>query len=232
MHRVKNTAWVYEKPIGPSRVTLGFSEDEVFGYSGCHSFYGRYTQTEKRLELYNLWGGGNKTCSPKRQELEDRFIRQLKEIKWATQSAEQLILSDENGLNLHFNTAPENPMENTAWVYKRAEIDGTRLLPLPDAQLTLSFDKNSASGFTGCNPFTTPYTSNPLIVFTPTPYRDLRSAINIEKITVEENACSSRLMTQEQDYLRRLKATRAARISYHTLILQYADRSTLVFTRQ
>lgn len=110
------------------------------------------------------------------------------------------------------DTETENPLENTGWTLKAFGPAGAEVPIIEESNITLTFGPDEqASGFGGCNNFTTSY-------------EVLNGSIEFGDIASTLVACDLETFTDQEDkYLSALRSAEEFELMDDGLVIRYAD---------
>ena len=235
------TAWQLASMNGDgvadgSTITLAFHNDyRASGHAGCRDYVATYeaSSDDLRFSFFAMIEAG---CSG-----EEALLEQEGEyttlLGWASSYRLQegrLEILTERGEVLGFELLPAGAtpsLEGTTWLLsaflEEAEVEGMtaplpRLAePLPETQITATFENGMISGWAGCNSYGAPFALD-------------GPALRLETPETTDMDCQDPpgIMEQERRYLDILRDAVAHRIHYNQLWLETGDRRALVFAAQ
>ncbi len=195
-----------------------FEDGTVGGSTGCNQYSGPYTVDGASLEIGQL-ASTQMACAPPADRIEQSYVAALGRVAGWRVDGEQLVLTDADDAELlrYASATPEG-----AWDVTGLLRDDASVSPLEATELTARFaEDGSLSGSSGCNRYTTSYTTD-------------KGSIEIEPPAGTKKACAepAGVMEQESAYLAALPSAVSYRVSGSVLELLDADGKRLVtFTR-
>ena len=197
-----------------STPSVTFADGTVGGSTGCNRFTASYTLDGDTVEIGTI-AATQIACPPPADAVERAYVDALERVAGWRLDGEELVLLDEDDAEvLRFGTAsPVGEWEVTAFLNGDAVSN-----PLPGTTLTATFgDDGTLSGSSGCNRYTTTYTTN-------------RGAIEIERPAGTKMACPEPegVMEQEAAYLAALPTAVQYGLDGGSLVLLSADGTYVV----
>ncbi|MBK8027580.1 MAG: META domain-containing protein [Chloroflexi bacterium] len=209
------TSWQLEllggEPVGgDSTVTLIFGTDgSIGGNGGCNVYGGGYTVDGDSLTFTNVFST-MMFCDPTSQQ-ETTYLAALNEASAYTFDGDRLVIVYDEGLQLVF--APMTMLDGTSW--QLASIDGAA--QVEGTTVTLSFDADRASGFSGCNNFNAGFVID-------------GQSLTFDTVASTRRACLDEAASQqEQALFEALQGATEAVIEDRQLTIRYDDGKELVF---
>lgn len=195
-----------------------FEDGTVSGSTGCNQLSGPYTVDGDSLELGQL-AQTQMACAPPADRIEQSYVAALGRVARWRLDGEELVLSDADDAEL-LRYAPATP--EGEWEVTGLQRGDASVSPLAGTALTARFDADgSLSGSSGCNGYTTSYTTD-------------KGSIEIEPPAGTKKACAEPdgVMEQEAAFLAALPTAVSFRLAGSVLELIDADGKRLVtFTR-
>lgn len=230
---VNGTSWVVtqingEAPLPDTEITASFDAEQISGSAGCNQYSASYTLGS----LSDIGGTGISAVGTTKMlcnepegmmDQEALFVQILESVTNISRYGDgELTMSSGDGKSYLVLRAPDNPpppisdLVDTDWILN--SLSGS--IPLDDTQLSLSFSEGAATGFGGCNTFSSNY------------WEDADRVIEIEGIlTHGQCADPAGVMDQEAAYFNILRrVTRYTLINDSTLELS-GTAGTLTFRR-
>ena len=228
-------SWGDNNPIGGSSITLAFhDEDHVSGSAGCEGYVASYGASDDDIgfPMFAMIGS-SEHCSEALLVQQGEYTASLGRASHYRLSEEQLELLTIAGETLVFEPLPEDAnasLEGITWTLtgfikaKTAEDITTPMLlpriPLPETEITTTFEDGAVSGSAGCNTYQAAYAFD--------------ASLTIETLAVTEMAYldPTGVMEQEQRYLSFLQDVTVYHIYGGQLWLETGDGHALVFAAQ
>jgi heat shock protein HslJ len=213
------TRWVLQSMVSDGALTIvpdGLYADAQFmslrvkGFSGCNDYDAVY-RTGGRTLLITDAVSTRLACPEPALTFESTYLGLLEQSRFFNVRSDTLtIRGADASILLVFLAAPSNPLLGSWVVDSYASAPNTLSAPLPDSNMTAVFGLSKVAGFTGCNSYTGPYTTN-------------GSVAAIGPLATTRAACADDLMTQETAYLAALSGV--ARVEPRGATLQLQDRN-------
>src|SRR3954470_20895761 len=190
-----------------------FTSLRVKGFSGCNDYDAVYRNAGPML-LVSEPVTTRMACPEPASTFESSYLALLRQSRFYNVRSDTLtIRGPDRSVLLVFVAAPANPLLGS-WVVDSFEsAPNTLSAPNPDSHMTAIFGLHSVAGFSGCNSYTGPYTTN-------------GSVAAIGPLGTTKAACADDLMAQETAYLAALQGV--ARVEPRGRTLQLQDRNGVV----
>ncbi|MCL4267484.1 MAG: META domain-containing protein [Anaerolineae bacterium] len=215
---LQNTAGETVDVLPGSEVTIEFQDGGYGGNAGCNRYFGSYQIDGSNLSL-GVAGSTEMFCMP--EELtnqEGSFLAALGLVSQFEQDGGQLTLADKDG-NVVLTFTAKQPATLTDMTWLGISYNNGRdavVSALAEAQITAVFAADGTlSGSTGCNNYTTSYTT------------DGNNITISEQIATTRRACDQPRAEQEAAYLAALPQATTYSISGDRLELRAADGALL-----
>jgi heat shock protein HslJ len=212
------TAWVLQDLTGRtlaagSRPTLQFTDDRLSGSDGCNRFSGRYTVAKQAFKVVQPLATTQMACPGEIGEQARAYIEALTVAGSYRLAEGRLQLIAASGTPLATFVAQSTELANTSW--RTASINNGRgaiVGVLEGAAVTVQFgDDGRASGWAGCNRWTSSYTAQ-------------GSSLKFGPPAATRKMCAEPgVMEQEQRFLEALATVSEARAEGDRLELRSAD---------
>src|SRR5262245_15425627 len=170
----------------PRRVTLHLAQGRVTGFSGCNLLTGTYTT--KGTSVTMTLAGTLMACPEPGLSVERAFVEALKGTLSYAVRTDRLTLTNASGAVLEFEREPTMTLEGRTWNvtgYNNGRQAVVSLLA--DTRITLSFEKGTVSGSSGCNTFHATYSVK-------------GNRITIGAPATTRKACADAVMAQERAF--------------------------------
>lgn len=203
-----------EVPLGAG-ATLTFVNDSILGgNSGCNSYSADYTAEDGEFKtgivvLTAMY------CTDATMEFEDNYLELLQKGRSIGMSADNLIISDENG-NVILTFSPF-VLSGSSWELTSMNDGKEAVVSLPEnIGITIEFSDDKASGNAGCNNYFSSYSTGE-------DFGIEFSAIGSTKMYCEEN-----IMVYESAYLKNLELVSEYDFNGKSLVLRDNDGKILM----
>src|SRR4051794_14116862 len=197
-----------------------FTSLRVKGFSGCNDYDAVYRNAGPML-LVSEPVTTRMACPEPASTFESSYLALLRQSRFYNVRTDTLtVRGPDRAVLLVFAAAPANPLLGSWIVDSFESAPNTLSAPIPDSHMTAIFGLHSVAGFSGCNSYTGPYTTN-------------GSVVAIGPIGTTKAACADDLMAQEDDLMAQETAYLAAlqgvaRVEPRGRTLQLQDRNGVV----
>lgn len=204
--------------LADSEITLEFQDGGYSGSAGCNRYFGEYQVNGNVLSL-GMAGSTEMFCFPEEvMNQESSYLAALGQVSQFQINGNQLTLADKDGNSvLTYNVKQPATLTDTMW--QGISYNNGRqavVSVLEGAPITAMFSADGTlSGSTGCNNYTTSYTT------------DGNNISISEQIATTRRACDQPQAEQEMAYLAALPQAATYRISGDRLELRAADGALL-----
>jgi heat shock protein HslJ len=213
---LQNAAGETVNALPGTEITLEFQAGDYSGSAGCNRYFGSYQVDGSNL---NMGAAGSTMMMCQEESLmtqESSYLAALGLVRQFQMTGEQLTLADENG-NVVLTYTAKQPASLTGTTWLGVSFNNGReavVSALPEAQITAVFAADGTlSGSTGCNNYTTTYTT------------DGNNITINPQIATTSRACDQPRTEQEMAYLAALPLATTYSISGDVLELRSAEGS-------
>lgn len=215
-------------PVNGSTVTLAFyPESYLQGDAGCNSYGVNYSADGRRFQVPLIHRTQDTCAAPDIMQQEAAFFAALAKVAAYRATEERLELDDAGGRTTLAFARVHPPGTGTLLPGTKYVLTSLRGQPLlPGTRITLEFEKQSISGFTGCNGYGGGPDSGQYAATDD-------GVLQLREFAVTAVGCPGDIMAQEKAYLEALTSAAAYRLSDRRLELQNAAGETiLVYTQR
>ncbi len=190
--------------------TARFESGRVSGFGGCNRLMGSYTLQQNRLTIGGL-AGTMMACPEPAMSIERALHAALTGPLSYAITGNRLSLTSDSGAVLVFEKEAAATLEGATW-----EVTGYNngrqavVSPMVGTELTVAFEKGTASGEAGCNTFRAPFSTE-------------GKSITVGPAATTRKMCSEAVMTQEREFLKALESATTWSIDAGLLHLHRAD---------
>ncbi len=215
---LQNQAGETVNVLADSEVTLEFQDGSYSGNASCNRYFGSYQIDGANLNM-GMAGSTEMFCMPEElMNQESSYLATLALVSQFQMDGDQLSLADEGG-NVVLTYTAKKPVSLTDTVWLGISYNNGRdavVSALAEAQITAVFSADGTlSGSTGCNNYTTSYTT------------DGNNISISEQIATTRRACDQPRTEQEMAYLAALPQAATYTISGEQLELRDAGGALL-----
>jgi heat shock protein HslJ len=213
------TAWILASLPGRTlteraRPTLQFTGDRLAGSDGCNRYSGRFESGAGKFKVLPGVAATQMACVPEVDEQARAFMQALLGAADLRMTGDELSLLDAEGKALATFSAQSQRLAGTSW--RATGINdgkGGVVSVLAGTHVTLEFgdDGQQATGWSGCNRYTSRVTTND-------------TALGFESPAATRKACPQPgVMEQERTFLDALASVATSRLEGDRLELRRAD---------
>jgi heat shock protein HslJ len=222
---LRGTNWVLTSrvsigtPLDDVAVNAVFGAKRVEGTSGCNGYSSSYTTNGSRMTITNDGVSTLIACEGAAGKVEPKYLDTLTRVRRWRITGQTLTLSTSTGRRLLVYRASTGAQAlRGSWDVTGVYTGNAISSPVPGSTLTLDFAADTASGNSGCNMFTGPFTVSGT------------DAITIGPLASTLRACADAAVgNQEQQYLAALDLAKTYRVTGDQLTL-FRDGGTIAVT--
>jgi len=214
------TALDGQPPLAGTTITATFAEGQIFGSSGCNSYFGSYTLDGESLRVGTVGSTMMACLEGGVMDQEIAYLSILQAVTGVRLTEGRLEMATADGRTLVFGPPAPPPvvtLEETQWLLTTLIEGETAISPVSGTTITLQFVGGNVGGSAGCNSYGGPYSLE-------------GDTLTLGPLVRTEMFCPGEgLMEQEDRYLDILSSVTHLELEADRLTLRAADGRELIF---